>query len=75
MSLRVLGYDAEGHKLYDDLGPSENPQWAARVSGSSIVNATPFMAPVIRPQTAKVQKLRDYHASVLKGHETRRAAK
>lgn len=72
MSLRVRGYDADGHKLYDDLGPAENPQWVAHIGGRSIVDAAPFMAPVIRPQAMKVQKRRDYHESVLKGHETRR---
>jgi hypothetical protein len=68
----VRGYTPEGHKLWTDLGPADYMTFGP-LGGRSIVDATSAMAPVIRPQTVKVQKRRDYAASVAKGHATRRA--
>lgn len=71
----IVGY-LDGHPIWSENVPAENPQWGAHLGGRSISDAAPFMAKVVRPQAARyatTQGGRDYQESAAKGWATRRA--
>ncbi len=68
MSQIVRGYDAEGHKLFTDLGPGyARLSWSAQGSVNGRIALPERPAPPVREAAA-----RDYAASIAKGNATKR---